>query len=111
MGKNNLEKEKNYEKEETLKYIEKEDGATIWEINSMFDSQEDLKVFQSIFNDEQIRFIKALINKLVFGLDEFHNSNDSDAHPDIREEIADLKEKYKNHRHDLNRTFSAKPEE
>lgn len=98
--------------QETMKMLnDKKFGMNIWEINEgLKDKNDDIyKVLQKIFNESQLDFISCLIDKIISGLDTFHNSNISDSHEDIRNELSELKDKFNNHRHDVTKIFSDKP--
>ena len=99
------------ELDEMLEYLQKKNGATIWDMETLFEGKdEDIKQLLKIFNPQQLAVLRAIISKALYGLGEWHNSKDSDAHPDIQEKINDLSAKFRNHRHETGKTFSAKPE-
>ena len=94
---------------EELEYIEDKDTC-FWDIVNLFKYSPHVKNLQKIFPDEaQFRFIKALVKKLESAYD-FHDEDDPEAHQGIRNKINELAEKLRNHRHDLSKQFSGKPE-
>ena len=93
-----------------LEYITEKKGATIWDINTLLqDKDEDYKELEKVFSPQQLEVLSAIVAKAVAGL-EWHNGKDSDAHPNLEEKVADLAAKFRNHRHETGKTFSAKPE-
>ena len=103
------------EDESTLKgvmeYFADKKGATIWDIDTMLQNKdEDYKQLEKVFSPQQLEIVSSIVRKAVAGLDEFHNSKDSDAHPNLKDQIDDLAAKFRNHRHETGKTFSAKPE-
>lgn len=88
----------------------KEKDVNIWDINNFFDDQDsDYQLLKQVFSPQQLELLGILLHKGIDGL-EFHNSKDSEAHQDIREKIEDLAAKFRNHRHETGKTYSAKPE-
>ena len=95
----------------TLEYFKDKKGATIWDINRMMqDKDDDFKELEKVFSPQQLDVLSAIVAKAIAGLDEYHNSKDSDAHPNLQDQISTLEAKFRNHRHKTGKTFSAKPE-
>jgi predicted transcriptional regulator len=93
-----------------IEYITEKKGASIWDINTMLSNKdEEYKELEKVFSPQQLEVIGAIVNKAVLAL-EWHNSKDSDAHPNLEEQLSDLAAKFRNHRHETGKTFSAKPE-
>ncbi len=93
--------------EETLDHL-KSDEINIWELESLFKNELDYKILIKMFPEPMATMLKIIIKEVVAML-EFHDGKDSDGHPDIRKEIADLEAKLKEHRHEL-KNYSAKAE-
>ncbi len=91
------------------------DVSTLWGLQETINNPRDDKVesdkatLLKIFNEEQLCFIKILINDVVSAL-KFHSEDDDSVHPDMREQLKTSDAKLRNHRHELDKSFSAKPE-
>jgi hypothetical protein len=92
------------------------DVASIWGMDEVLndteskDAAKDQALLKTLFTEEQLRFIKILVKNVIKAF-EFHNTETlAEAHPDIRESIDKIDAKLRNHRHELDKTFSAKPE-
>jgi hypothetical protein len=94
---------------------EKGDIANLWgmedtiiEPNTAKDTEgvSDAETLAKIFNPEQLRFIQILVKNVVAAI-KFHESFE-EAHIDIRELIKTSDAKLRNHRHNLDQTYSAK---
>lgn len=106
---------------ELLDWLEEKDGynSSLWgmkevvvEPDSTTDAETPISTADSllkIFNAEQLRFIQILINNVVNAI-EFHNQKDDSVHPDLRETVNKIDAKLRNHRHNLDQTYSAKAE-
>jgi hypothetical protein len=82
------------------------DPNTTKEIETGFSDAETLA---RIFTPEQLRFITILVKNVVSAL-KFHSEEDDSAHPSIRENLKTSDAKLRNHRHNLDQTYSSKPE-
>ena len=83
----------------------------VYELAAYIESKEfiDLKVL----TNEQAQIMAAIIRSLMWLVDDWHNggkNGDESAHEDIREYMKNLEAKFRNHRHETGKTFSAKPE-
>jgi ribosome biogenesis SPOUT family RNA methylase Rps3 len=87
------------------------DVANLWGMENVIvdGTPEDKTTLLKIFNVEQLALITQLLKNVVAAI-KWHNEEDSESHPEIRENIKSTDAKLRNHRHDLNKTFSAKPE-
>lgn len=81
----------------------------LWELDNMLSNPEDQKVLLKLFSSEQLEVVKAIIKNTISAL-EWHNKDDTEAHSDIREMFKALEAKFRNHRHETGKTYSAKPE-
>jgi hypothetical protein len=85
------------------------DAINIWELSGLFDNPKDVEVLKKMFPEPMFTMLKAIV-KNVESMIEFHNENDDSAHEDIRDSVKNLEAKFRNHRHETGKTFSAKPE-
>lgn len=98
---------------ENLEMLEDHDGdmANLWEFAEFIktENEEDKKTLLKIFNEEQLKFLKIFAENVVNAL-EFHTNEDDSTHPDIREKLTNVDGKLRNHRHNLDQTYSANAE-
>jgi predicted transcriptional regulator len=73
------------------------------------DKGAEYKELAKVFSPQQLDVLSAIVAKAVAAI-EWHNGKDSDAHPNLEEKVNDLAAKFRNHRHETGKTFSAKPE-
>ena len=85
------------------------DLSHLWGMNDLFQSEQDQKMFQKIFNPEQFEIIKLIVDRVVKAI-EWHNKDDPEAHLTLNNSIRNLDAKLRNHRHELNKPFSSKAE-
>lgn len=98
-----------------LEWLEDKKGgvASIWGMDEVLNNMEgktDQASLRAIFSEDQLRFIRILVKNVVHAI-EFHNSDSlAESHPDLREDISKIDAKMRNHRHNLDQTYSAKAE-
>jgi hypothetical protein len=91
------------------------DGSNLWEMSSFFEglnekyNADDKTAMLKVFNEEQLAVVTQILKNVVHAL-EFHGTEDDGTHPDLREQIKKVDAKLRNHRHELNKNFSAKAE-
>jgi hypothetical protein len=91
------------------------DASTLWGLAKNINDPRQDKVkndkatLLKIFNEEQLRLIKILLNDVLSAL-AFHRDEDDSAHPNIRDKLSNVDAKLRNHRHNLDQTYSAKAE-
>ncbi len=87
------------------------DVANLWGMENVVvnPTPKDKATLLKIFNAEQLALITQLLKNVVAAL-EWHNKEDSESHPEIRESIKSTDAKLRNHRHQLDKNFSAKAE-
>lgn len=98
---------------EVLDWLEDENGevATLWGMQQQLENPEDKEVKEAllkIFNEQQLRVLNILL-KNVIGAYKFHETFE-EAHMDIRDTVKNVDAKLRNHRHELDKNYSAKPE-
>jgi len=89
----------------------KGDVANLWGMENVVvgPTDDDKATLLKIFSAEQLKFIQRLIENTVAAL-EFHNKEDEEAHPVIRDKVDKNDARMRNHRHELGSTYSAKAE-
>jgi len=105
-----------------LELLEDKNGevANIWGMSDVltdpsekindYNGFSDAQTLRKIFTEEQQEFIRILVSNVIKMMT-FHNTESlAEAHKDIHEEIEKINAKLRNHRHDLNKTYSAKAE-
>ncbi len=87
------------------------DVANLWGMENVVGSpsKEDKPTLDKIFTEPQLRIIVQLVRNVVSAL-KFHSEDDDSAHPDIREKLGNVDAKLRNHRHNLDQTYSSKAE-
>lgn len=53
-------------------------------------------------------FLKKIIDKMIWALDEWHDKKDEESHQDIRTKNSKLDSRLRNHRHDFSKMFTDK---
>ena len=82
----------------------------LWELATLFKNPADVTTMKKIFpQTEQYELIKTIVLTVVAALD-FHNTEDDSAHPSLDKADKDLAAKFRNHRHETGKNYSAKPE-
>lgn len=99
---------------ELLDYLtdEKTEGSTLWGMEDEIADPTDeasKAAMEKLFTPEQLIFIHQLLKNVISAL-KFHDSKDSSPHEDLTNQIENIDAKLRNHRHDLNKQYSAKPE-
>lgn len=87
----------------------KSDECNLWELENLFTDQVDFETLKKMCPEPLATIIKTIVEKCVKAL-EWHDSDESEAHADVRKARSDLEAKFRNHRHETGKTFSAKPE-
>jgi hypothetical protein len=82
----------------------------LYELESALDNKLDYEIYAGILGEPQASMLKIFVKKLIWFIDEWHNKPDSESHEDIRKTIDKLDAKFRNHRHETGKTYSAKPE-
>jgi len=86
---------------------------TIWSILSSIESEhpdDGGAVLEKLFGKEQAIVLKIIVKKIVDAL-EWHMREDDEPHvKTLGKDIEKLEAKFRNHRHDANKTYTAKPE-
>ena len=107
--------------EEMLEWLKDTAGdvANIWGMSDLITQPSakknengfsDAETLRKIFTDEQLEFIRILVNNVINAIN-FHNTDSlAEAHKDIQADIEKLEAKLRNHRHELDKTYSAKAE-
>ena len=106
---------------ELLEWLEDTQGdvASIWGMSDVITDPSikkndngfsDAETLRKIFTEEQLAFVKILVNNIIKAI-VFHNTESlAESHMDIRKDIEHLDAKLRNHRHDTTKQYSAKPE-
>lgn len=102
--------EKEQTTKEFLKKLAKGDYANLWGLRDSLQSQhpDDKKPFLKIFNEDQLELINIIVNFAVEAL-KFHDEHE-ESHEASRKDVAAIDAKLRNHRHQLDKNFSAKAE-
>jgi len=92
--------------------IDEDSDYNLWELEILLKSEhkDDKRLLEQIFTPEQTMFMRALVSYVVYTIDEWHNKDDDESHQDIRTELRELREEFKQHRHDTTQTYSGTPE-
>jgi len=82
----------------------------LWDLQSTLADKVNFEIYVAVLGKPQAELLKYLLGKMLWTLDEWHDREDTDSHHDIREAMKSLEAKFRNHRHETGKTFSAKPE-
>lgn len=97
------------DKQELLEFWESDD-FNLYELQVALQNKLNYEVHVAFLGEPQTKMLKIFLDKLLAFIDDYHNGKDSESHPDLRETIKTLEAKFRNHRHETGKTFSAKPE-
>lgn len=95
------------------------DGSTLWGMNDLltepntkkndYNGFSDAETLHKIFTEEQLEFVRIIVNNVVKAL-AFHRDEDDGVHPFLKDKLDNTDAKLRNHRHNLDQTYSAKAE-
>ena len=106
--------EKQQTTKEFLAELAKGDYANLWELYNTLKSNhpDDKASFLKIFNEDQMELLKIIVNFTVEALkfhDEYEESHEA-FRKDVTADVTAIDAKLRNHRHQLDKNFSAKAE-
>lgn len=102
-------KEEEKKRKETFEWLIDKD-TNLWDIQDAFNNKDDFVLFKEIFGETQAKFFKALLNKTIYAIFEWHNEKDEESHQDIRNLMRKMDARLRNHRHDHSKAFTGKAE-